>query len=165
MAHAAPDLLAALLSQSAAAAFANPSPASADTATDTQLANPSPDPADDASADPAPTAPPTIEIQGNNPAHLNVGDSDNDLGARITGPTQADTNLGIKTFLNGALVSNIVLDTTAPATDTIDYVATNSGGTSTSTRTVFVEAPQEQSPPLTATTSSATTTATSTPAQ
>jgi hypothetical protein len=40
----------------------------------------------------------------------------------ITAP-DADKNLGIKTFLNGALVSNIVLDTSVEATDTIDYVA------------------------------------------
>jgi hypothetical protein len=49
--------------------------------------------------------------------------------------------LGYKTFLNGALVSNIVIDTTQAATDTIDYVATDTwGNTSTSTRTVIVEA-------------------------
>ena len=122
--------LAALLSQSAAAAFANPTPA----------------PTDGTSTGPTATEPPTIEIQGNNPAHLNIGDSYNDLGATITGPP-ADLNLGIKTFLNGALVSNIVLDTTAPATDTIDYVAENAAGTSTSTRTVIIEAPQDQTPP------------------
>jgi hypothetical protein len=37
-------------------------------------------------------------------------------------------------------VSNIVLDTTSQATDTIDYVATDSAGlTATSTRTVLIE--------------------------
>jgi hypothetical protein len=53
-------------------------------------------------------------------------------------------NLGIRTFLNGAFVSNIVLDTTQAATDTIDFVATDHAGllTSTSTRTVIVSAPQ-----------------------
>jgi spore maturation protein SpmA len=88
-----------------------------------------------------------ISINGANPAHINIGDSYSDLGATITGPTQADTNLGIKTFLNGALVSNIVLDTTAAATDTIDYVATNAAGTSTSTRTVIIELPTVEAPP------------------
>ena len=60
-----------------------------------------------------------------------------------TGAGQAgDTNLGYKTFLNGTLVSNIVVDTSAVATDTIDYVATDTDGlTSTATRTVIVEAP------------------------
>jgi hypothetical protein len=52
-----------------------------------------------------------------------------------------DQNLGLKYFLNGALVSNIVIDTSAAATDTIDYVATDTAGnTATSTRTVIVEA-------------------------
>ncbi len=59
--------------------------------------------------------------------------------APITGP-QADLNLGLKTFLNGTLVSNIVIDTSAVATDTIDYVATDSAGlTATSTRTIIIE--------------------------
>ena len=70
---------------------------------------------------------------------VQVGASYNDLGATITGP-QADLNLGIMTFLNGALVSNIVLDTSAVATDTIDYIVTDGQGlTSTSTRAVIVE--------------------------
>jgi hypothetical protein len=79
-----------------------------------------------------------------NPAMIQVGNSYADLGASVTdtGPGQAaDTNLGYKTFLNGTLVSNIVLDTTALATDTIDYVATDTwGNTATSTRTVIIEA-------------------------
>ncbi|MGD0023333.1 MAG: hypothetical protein ABSC37_01725 [Xanthobacteraceae bacterium] len=49
-------------------------------------------------------------------------------------------NLGIKTYLNGTLTSHIVIDTSAAATDTIDYVATvQSGLTFTSTRTVLIE--------------------------
>lgn len=102
--------------------------------------------------------PPVIQIEGDNPAVIQVGDSYADLGATITGPQQ-DLNLGIKTFLNGALVSNIVLDTSAAATDTIDYVATdNAGNTATSTRTVVVE-PQVSSPTVSdATTSAATST-------
>jgi DNA primase len=48
---------------------------------------------------------------------------------------------GYRTFLNGALVSNIVIDTSQVATDTVDYVATdNDGLTSTTTRTVVIEA-------------------------
>jgi hypothetical protein len=40
------------------------------------------------------------------------------------------------------LASNIVLDTSAVATDTIDYVATGpSSFTATSTRTILIEAP------------------------
>jgi hypothetical protein len=87
----------------------------------------------------ADTQPPVIHINGDNPAHVSVGETYNDLGATITGP-QADINLGIKTFLNGALVSNIVLETSAVATDTIDYVVTDPTGlTATSTRLVIID--------------------------
>jgi Domain of unknown function (DUF5011) len=85
-------------------------------------------------------APPVIQVNGDSPAIIHVGDTYADLGATITGP-QADLNLGIKTFLNCSLVSNILLDTSGVATDTIDYVATDSVGlTSTSTRTILIEA-------------------------
>jgi hypothetical protein len=94
--------------------------------------------------------PPVIAINGDNPAIVDVGASYSDLGATITGP-QADLNLGIKTFLNGALVSNIVLDTSAAATDTIDYVVTDSQGlTSTSIRTIIIEAADDNQPSSTA---------------
>jgi Chaperone of endosialidase len=83
--------------------------------------------------------PPTLAISGENPARIHVGDTYADLGARITAP-DADKNLGIKTYLNGRLVSDILLDTSAAATSTIDYVATgHSGLAATSTRTVFVD--------------------------
>gem|GEM_PF-2947872 len=82
--------------------------------------------------------PPMIQINGDDPATIQVGSSYTDLGATITGP-QADLNLGIKTFLNGMLESSIVLDTSAAATDTIDYVVTDSQGLiSTSTRTLII---------------------------
>ena len=61
--------------------------------------------------------PPVIQINGDNPAVIQVGASYADLGATITGPA-ADLNLGIKTFVNGLFVSNIQLDTSAAATDT-----------------------------------------------
>jgi hypothetical protein len=111
----------------------------------------------------SPSTPPTITINGDNPAIITVGDSYADLGATVsdTGQRHAgDPNLDLKYFLNGALVSNIVLDTSAIATDTIDYVATDTlGNTATSTRTVIVEA-QASSPPAvsSATTSAATST-------
>ncbi len=97
------------------------------------------------SASTTPDIPPTITINGDNPAIIQVGDSYADLGATVTdtGPGQAgDTDLGITTFLNGTLVSNIAIDTSQVATDTIDYVATDQNGlTATSTRTVLIEAP------------------------
>ncbi len=114
---------------------------------------------------------PVLSVNGNNPAIVQIGATYNDLGATITGP-QADLNLGIHTFLNGALMSDIVLDTSTTATDTIDYVATDQNGlTSTSTRTVLIEPvasstpqslPISNSPPPVHTTDSATSTATST---
>ena len=130
----------------------------------------------------ATNTPPVIRINGNNPAHIHVGDIYNDIGATITGPA-SDLNLGIHTFLNGTLVSDIVLDTSTTSTDTIDYVVTDQNGlTSTSTRTVIVEAaaavdpppsteetlpPTEPTPPspdTTATTTTTSTTATTTEA-
>jgi hypothetical protein len=99
-----------------------------------------------ASTTPA-TTPPTITINGDNPAIIQVGATYDDLGATVsdTGSGQAgDTNLGYKTFLNDTLVSNIVIDTSEVATDTIDCVATDTAGlTATSTRTVCKDcAPQ-----------------------
>jgi len=95
------------------------------------------------SASTTPTSPPTITINGDNPAVIEVGDSYADLGATVndTGPGQAgDTNLGYQTFVNGTLVSIIDINTSQIATDTIDYVATDTEGlTATSTRTVLIE--------------------------
>ena len=125
--------LAALLSQSAAS-FANPSPASAPS-----FANPSP------TTSAASGTPPVIMIAGNNPAHINIGDTYQDLGA--TAKDSEGHDLGVKTFLNGALVSDIVLDTSTTSTDTIDYVATDTwGNTATATRSVIIEPP---APPVT----------------
>ena len=94
-----------------------------------------------------------------NPAIITVGDSYADLGATVTdtGLGQAgDANLGYQTFLNGTLVSTIDIDTTQVATDTIDYVATDQSGlTSTRSRTVIVE-------PAVSSAAASTTTATST---
>ena len=97
------------------------------------------------------TTPPIIQINGNNPAHIQVGASYNDLGALITGPTDADKNLGVHLFLDGVAVSSIMLDTSASSTHAIDYVAHNAAGTSTSTRMVFIEAPQSASVDATST--------------
>jgi hypothetical protein len=85
------------------------------------------------------TTPPSIDIQGSNPATIHVGDTYTDLGAIVSDNQGHD--LGYKTFLDGALVSNILIDTSASATDTIDYVATDTwGNTATSTRTVIINA-------------------------
>jgi hypothetical protein len=93
----------------------------------------------------APRTPPLIQINGENPAHVPVGATYQDLGATITAP-DADKNLGIRTFLNDKLVSDIVIDTSETATDTVQYVVTDPTGlTATSTRTILIEA---AAPPL-----------------
>ncbi len=90
-----------------------------------------------------PTVPPTITINGNDPATISVGSTYEDLGATVsdTGPGQAgDTNLGYQTLLNGNPVTSVNLDTSTSTTYSIAYVATDSSGlTATSTRTVDVQ--------------------------
>jgi len=87
--------------------------------------------------------PPTITINGNNPAEVEIGASYVDLGASVT--DDKDQNLGLRAFVNGALVGDISLisiDTSTTTTHTIDYVATDTdGNTATSTRTVIVSDP------------------------
>lgn len=105
---------------------------------------------------------PIIKINGNNPAVIHVGDIYSDLGATITGP-QADLNLGINTFVNGTLASNIAVDTTKAGTSTVEYVVTDQSGlTSTSTRTVVIQPIPSPAPATTTTSVATTTTATTT---
>jgi hypothetical protein len=111
--------LASVLSQAATSGVANPSSNSSSTTGPTDT-------------------PPVIQINGDNPATIQVGASYTDLGAIISGP-QADLNLDITTYVNGAPMNPVQIDTSTVATDTIDYVATDQDGlTSTSTRTVIV---------------------------
>ncbi len=78
---------------------------------------------------------------------IHVGDSYADLGATITAP-ESDKNLGLKYFLNGRLVSDIVIDTTHVTTDTVDYVATDPAGlTATSSRLIVIATAVPSSPP------------------
>ena len=85
------------------------------------------------------STPPSIRIAGSNPAVIQVGDTYSDLGAIVTDSLGHD--LSYRAFVNGVLAGNILIDTSQIATDTIDYVATDTwGNTSTSTRTVIVEA-------------------------
>ena len=86
------------------------------------------------------STPSSISIQGSNPATINVRDTYTDLGAIVHDNQGHD--LSYRTFINGALSGNIVIDTSQAATDTIDYVATDTwGNTSTSTRTIIISAP------------------------
>ena len=106
----------------------------------------------------ASATPPVIQINGANPAVIQVGASYSDLGATITGP-QADLNLDIAIYLNGVAISPIALDTGTAATDTISYVVADQNGlTSTSTRSVIIEPAAAPPPATVATSSSATST-------
>jgi hypothetical protein len=74
--------------------------------------------------------PPQIQVNGANPAQIQVGDTYVDLGAKITAPT-ADLNLGIAARLDAAATTTpdkITIDTTKPATHTILYCATDQAG-------------------------------------
>jgi hypothetical protein len=55
----------------------------------------------------ATNTPPVIQVNGDNPAIIQVRDTYNDLGATITGPSQ-DLNLGIETYLNGSPMIPII---------------------------------------------------------
>ncbi len=93
------------------------------------------------------STPPQLQVNGNNPATVNVGTAYADLGATITGP-QGDTNLGISASVDGATstpVSAISIDTSVAGTHTIRYSATDQQGQiGTATRTVQVVAPTAQ---------------------
>jgi hypothetical protein len=111
---------------------------------------------------PTPGTPPVIQINGDNPAIIQVGDSYNDLGATITGP-QADLNLGITTYVNGIETSPVQIDTSVEATDTIDYVVTDAeGNAATSTRIVVIETPTASTSAFDSTASTTEDTATTT---
>jgi len=136
------DQLAALLDQTASAQTPESVSSSASNGSESSFQNSSSTSPISVSS----TTPPIIQINGDNPAIVQVGDSYNDLGATITAP-QADLNLGIQLYLNGQSVPSVQLDTTQAATDTIDYVATDQSGlTSTSTRTVIIEPTQASQP-------------------
>jgi hypothetical protein len=83
------------------------------------------------------TTPPTIYINGNNPATIHIGDSYSDLGATAT--DSEGHELTVHTFVNGVSLEPATLDTSTAGTSTIDYVATDTwGNTATSTRTVII---------------------------
>jgi hypothetical protein len=116
--------------------------------------NPPPPQPSSGTATTTPNTPPIIQINGENPSVIHIGDSYSDLGATITGP-KSDLNLGIRTFVNGVAMDPVQIDTTEVATDTIQYVVTDQSGlTSTSTRTVIVEPASSIAPPQATSTAS-----------
>jgi hypothetical protein len=79
-----------------------------------------------------------IQIQGNNPATIQVGDVYADLGAVITGPAE-DTNLGIDTLVDGLKSDTVTIDTSFPAEHVVTYrVIDKAGYVSEVERTVRV---------------------------
>lgn len=92
------------------------------------------------------SGPTTIQILGGNPAYIAKGTSYIDLGAAITGPTDADRALGIHIFVNDSSteVLSPVIDTSELATWKITYKVTNQAGmVSSVTRTVIVYDPND----------------------
>jgi hypothetical protein len=83
----------------------------------------------------------TIEIQGNNPATIQVGDVYIDLGARIIAPESA-LNLKIDTLVDGLLSETVTIDTSFPAEHVVKYRVIDSAGyVSEIDRTIRVIAP------------------------
>jgi len=86
------------------------------------------------------TSTPTIIINGNNPAEIEIGAMYSDLGASAT-VISANGNaveLTVHTFMDGVEVQNIALDTATSTSYLIEYRASYEGATATSTRTVIV---------------------------
>jgi len=83
------------------------------------------------------TEPPTITIQGNNPAYVELGATYSDHGVIVF--DNVDQNLGHTIYVDGVEVSQIQLDTASSTTYTIEYTAVDqAGNTATATRTVIV---------------------------
>jgi hypothetical protein len=84
------------------------------------------------------TTPPTITINGNNPANIFVGSVYADLGAIFS--DNIDQNLTTYTFLNGATTTDVVIDTATAGTHTVTYTAQDDeGNTASAERIVIVE--------------------------
>ncbi|MBI2108580.1 MAG: DUF5011 domain-containing protein [Parcubacteria group bacterium] len=90
------------------------------------------------------TVPPTVTINGNNPATIEIRKGYSDNGVTVT--DNVDQNLGVSVTVDGVSVSEIQINTSIAGEHTIVYTATDSAGNSTSaTRTVIIEDPN---PPI-----------------
>jgi hypothetical protein len=92
---------------------------------------------------------PAIELNGNASSTIELGDTYNDLGARIVAP-ESDLNLGLTTILDGATTTQVSIDTSVPGTHEILYTVTSptTGLTGSIMRTVIVSpATQSSEPP------------------
>jgi len=89
------------------------------------------------------TTPPTITLNGNNPAEIEIGSTYSDLGAIIT--DNVDDNLGYKVSVDDGPqidISEVQIDTSTAGEHKIVFTATDqAGNTGTATRTVIVYNP------------------------
>jgi len=108
-------------------------------------------PSEVSTSTPQDTTPPTITLQGNNPATVSIGAEYHDLGVTIT--DNMDSNLGYEVWRNGEYLdrnlTGVSVDTQPQLSDaggqasttihTISYVAQDqAGNVATSTRTIIV---------------------------
>ncbi|MDO8521160.1 MAG: tail fiber domain-containing protein, partial [bacterium] len=114
------------------------------------------------------TVAPTLVVNGNNPANVEVGANYSDLGAMVT--DNVDSNLGVKASLDNATwieIGSLQLNTASSTTYTIYYRSVdNAGNIGTATRTVNIgtavlDAGVEATPVAPAADSTATSTSTS----
>lgn len=90
----------------------------------------------------------SLQVLGNNPANIAKGASYVDLGVYVVDPR--GTNLGYKTYVNGAEVVTPNIDTSAPSTYTIEYRLIDTDGSVVSaTRTVLVAGGEPEPAPET----------------
>ena len=84
---------------------------------------------------------PSLSVNGNNPSTIDVGAVYSDLGATITGPSDA-LNLGVYASVDGAATtsqSGVQIDTSVPSTHYVRYFAIDQNGLiGEATRTVIV---------------------------
>ena len=101
-----------------------------------------------ASAPAAAPQAPVIELNGNASSTIELGDTYNDLGARIIAP-ESELNLGVVTVLDGATTTAVSIDTGMPGEHTILYTVTSptTGLTSSIMRTVTVSPAEQASSP------------------
>lgn len=109
--------------------------------------------------------PPTITLEGNNPAVISVGDTYGDLG--VIAKDWRGYDLSIALQLDGVAVPHIDIDTSTPATYIVTYTAIDTNHQSTNiTRTIIIEDDTTtQSATTTATTATPTNATTTPPTQ